>query len=98
MNIDTNQSKTGNVLYGVPQGFILDPMLFLIFINDLPLFTGDLIRSVDLYADDTTLYDIGLDKDTLENNLQQSLNLLKIWCPENGMIINFAKKTNVNTK
>ena len=33
-----------------------------------------------LYADDTTLYNIGLDKDTLENNLQQSLNLLKMWC------------------
>ena len=39
--------------------YILGPLLFLIFINDLPLFIGDSIRSVDLYADDTTLYDIG---------------------------------------
>ena len=46
----------------------------------------DSTRSVDLYADDTTLYDIGLDKDTLENNLQHSLNLLKLWCQENCMI------------
>ena len=43
------------------------------------------------YADDTTLYDIGLDKDTVENNLQHSLNLLKMWCLENGMIINKDK-------
>ena len=47
---------------------------------------------MDLYADDTTnLYDIGLDKDMLENNLQHALNLLKIWFLENGMIINIDK-------
>ena len=63
----------------------------MIFINDLPLFIGDSIRSVDLYADDTTLYDIRLDKDTLENNLQHSLNLLKMWCLENGVKIHIDK-------
>ena len=31
------------------------------------------------------------DKDTLENNLQHSLNSLKIWCLEHGMIINIDK-------
>ena len=91
VNINTNQSKTKSVLYGVLQGSILGPLLFLIFINDLALFIGDSIRSVDLYADDTTLYDIGLDKDMVENNPQHSLNLLKMWCLENGMIINIDK-------
>ena len=42
---------------------------FSIFINDLTLFIGDSIQAMDLYADDTTLYDIVLDKDTLANNL-----------------------------
>ena len=63
----------------------------MIFLNDLPIFIWDSIGSVDLYADDTTLYDIGLDKDTLENNLQHSLNLFKMWCLVNGMIININK-------
>ena len=91
MNINTNQSKAENVLCGVPQGSILGHLLFLIFMNDLPLFLGDAIQYVDLYADDTTLYDIGLDKDMLENNLQHAMNLLQIWCLENGMIINIDK-------
>ena len=52
---------------------------------------GDIIRSVDLYADDMILYDIGLDKDTVENNLQYDFNLLKSWCLENDMIINTDK-------
>ena len=46
---------------------------------------------MNLYADDATMYDIVLDKDMLENNLHHSLNLLKIWCFKNGMIINIDK-------
>ena len=46
---------------------------------------------MDLYADDTIFYDIGFDKDMLERNLQHALTLLKIWCLENGMILNIDK-------
>ena len=66
-------------------------MLLLIFINDLSLYLKDPIRSVDLYADDTTLYDNAPDKNTLEKNLQHALNLLNIRCLENGMVINIDK-------
>ena len=87
-----NESKADKVQYRVPQWLIIGSLLFLIFINDLLLTLKDFISSIDLYADDTTLYDIQFDKVQLENNLQHVLNLLHIWCLENGMLLNTDKQ------
>ncbi|MCU7800226.1 MAG: hypothetical protein KZQ70_08805 [gamma proteobacterium symbiont of Lucinoma myriamae] len=91
--VSVNGMKSGSesVVCGVPQGSILGPLLFLIFINDLPLALGNSVMSTDLYADDTTLYDVQSDKHVLEKNLQHSLLLLKKWCKENGMLLNTEK-------
>ena len=52
--VDRKSWKEYSVNAGVPQGFILDPTLFLLCINDLP---GDVICNIAIYFDDTTLYD-----------------------------------------
>ena len=44
-----------------------------------------------MYADDTTIYDIQSNIQTLQQNLQNSLILLNKWCRENGMVINTDK-------
>ena len=68
-------SDTVEVTSGVPQGSVLGPILFLIYINDLP---NSLSSKVRLFADDAIVYrEIKSPKDCLE--LQNDLNKLMAW-------------------
>jgi hypothetical protein len=61
------------VKYGVPQGSILESLLFIIFINDLPL--ENLTSKIDMYADDTTLSINGKNIFEIEATLNEDLNI-----------------------
>ena len=77
-----------NIDFGVPQGSILGPLLFLIFINDLPNSTNFFIR---LFADDTFLCSQNDDLLLLENEVNYELNKVFIWLASNKLTLNLSK-------
>ena len=75
--------------YTHPQGSFLGPLLFLIFINDLPNCAKQ--NKVVLYADDTALFFASKDVMAIERVLQEELNSLNNWFHENVLIVNCPK-------
>ena len=83
--VDRNISSSEQVYCGVPQGSILGPLLFIIFINDLSNYIER--ASVIIYADDTVLYVSHESKEKTENDLNQDMpNLFK-----NELVINLKR-------
>lgn len=81
------QSRTTTVTSGVPQGSVLGPLLFLIYINDLP---SGISSSIRLFADDCVLYrKISSKNDQLL--LQNDLIHLENWCSLWMMQLNVSK-------
>ena len=71
---------------GVPQGSILGPTLFSVYINDIALAVGFL-----LYADDTILYTSGPSMDTVLTNLQTSFNAIQLSFHGLQLLLNAGK-------
>ena len=65
-----------NVEAGVPQGSILGPLLFLLYINDLPENLGS---NPKLFADDTSLFSVIRNKHLSAQNLNEDLNKINHW-------------------
>lgn len=77
--------------FGVPQGSLLGPLLFVMFISDI---TCQFVYAL-LYADDMTLYSsVDSEEDYLK--LQKNLELLRNWSIENRTSVNINKCVSMN--
>lgn len=82
-------SDTCDIKVGVPQGSILGPLLFILYINDLP----NVSRDVDFYlfADDTAIAIKAKTKDELQNKVNDLLPKVSKWFMANRLSLNTSK-------
>ena len=84
-------SDIKNITCGVPQGSVLGPLLFLLYINDLPNISDKL--AFFLFADDTNIYYESNNLKELEKTVNEELKKLSLWLNLNRLALN-VKKTN----
>ena len=86
---DVFESKVLPIKYGVPQGSILWPLLFIIYMNDI--FNVSNFLFTILYADDTCVVLGGKSLENLITLLNQELHLLYVWLQSNKLTLNYRK-------
>lgn len=92
--INNVSSCLSNVLCGVPQGSVLGPLLFLLYMNDISqVLPGE---NVKLFADDTNLFISGVDINGLNQKCNYCIDILNNWFIANRLHLN-VDKTNIMT-
>ena len=87
MVCEGKRSNPAQVTSGVPQGTVLGPLLFLLYVNDLP---NNRKSSIRLFADDALLYGT-VSSDVDGNQLQEDLKKLEVWQSKWQISFNPAK-------
>ena len=88
---DNSSTSFANISCGVPQGSLLGPLLFFLYINDLP--NASPVLDFVMYADDTNLFYSNNDTETLFSTVNMELEKIREWFKANKLLLNI-KKTN----
>ena len=90
VSINGTNSSTSTITIGVPQGSVLGPLLFLMYISDMP--SNSKFFTL-LFADDTTLEDKDADLDNLTKKCNANLTLAANWFQANRLTLNAKKQS-----
>ena len=89
VKIGSSYSVWNEIKRGVPQGSILGPLLFNVFINDIFMFIEK--SEICNFADDSTIYECGKDLSNILENLKHDMKILLKWFRRNSLQANPGK-------
>lgn len=94
VRVNNKYSSLRNLNLGVPQGSVLGPFLFLLYVNDMPNY----IKSghVTMFADDTTITVSADSPEEVEQLVYNVVDELSMWCQRNKLILNDRKTVCLN--
>ena len=94
VHLNGEKSDVHDVELGVPQGSVLGPLLFMLYINDLPCHMKNC--HVTMFADDTTITVSANTPEELQSLVGNTIELLSTWCQRNKLILNEKKTVLIN--
>ena len=94
VHIAENYSPPFPCMCGVPQGSVLGPLLFVLYVRSIQFIVSEFCVKVIQFADDILLYVCGTQKNALSNSLSAAVSAISTWLSNRNLILN-ARKTQV---